>query len=339
MADAVQDAVDRLAARLGLSVLVEDLEQRPVWWCTIGPVDEVRTRTVLDRQVDRAAAAVVREYGLRQATEPVRTPAMPERGMWARWAVPVRHDGRPLGLVWVLDPEERVGVADLASLTELADLAAAELARTRVGAADRRRSRDALLARLLRGPDHAAAAELTTLERLPPDAAVQVDSPPRSGDWPLPCGLSVHVHRGRARTAASGAPLPLVDLAVSAARATATVRALAAGARLTAPTYDHLGAWLLVVAAPDDLAPASVHPGVAILTSQPRDELLDTARTVLDLGGDVTAAADELHVHRTTMYYRLDRIEALTGVDLRDGSSRTDLQLALWLHAYRAVDG
>jgi DNA-binding PucR family transcriptional regulator len=56
---------------------------------------------------------------------------------------------------------------------------------------------------------------------------------------------------------------------------------------------------------------------------------------VLDLGGDITAAAEALRVHRTTLYYRLDRIQELTGVDLRAGVGRTDLQLALWLAAYR----
>jgi DNA-binding PucR family transcriptional regulator len=64
-----------------------------------------------------------------------------------------------------------------------------------------------------------------------------------------------------------------------------------------------------------------------------------TARVVLDHGGDVTAAAAVLHLHRTTLYYRLDRIEELTGVDLRDGRARTDLQLALWLAAYRRESG
>jgi DNA-binding PucR family transcriptional regulator len=40
-------------------------------------------------------------------------------------------------------------------------------------------------------------------------------------------------------------------------------------------------------------------------------------------------------LHRATLYYRLDRIAELTGVDLCEGRSRTDLQLALWLDAYR----
>ena len=99
-------------------------------------------------------------------------------------------------------------------------------------------------------------------------------------------------------------------------------------------SWDALGAWRLVVDAPADLTVAHLHPAAETLASLPRDDLLITARTVLDLG-DVAAAAERLHLHRTTLYYRLDRIAELTGVDLRDGRSRTDLQLALWLDAYR----
>jgi DNA-binding PucR family transcriptional regulator len=64
-----------------------------------------------------------------------------------------------------------------------------------------------------------------------------------------------------------------------------------------------------------------------------------TARTVLDRGGDIAAAAAALHIHRTTLYYRIDRIEALTGVNLRAGPGRDDLHLALRLAAYREAGG
>ncbi|NNN29388.1 helix-turn-helix domain-containing protein [Streptomyces sp. S3(2020)] len=63
-----------------------------------------------------------------------------------------------------------------------------------------------------------------------------------------------------------------------------------------------------------------------------------TTHTFLDLGGDVPAAADALHLHRTTLYYRLDRIKALTGVDLRTDPERHDLDLALRLAAFRKAD-
>lgn len=78
-----------------------------------------------------------------------------------------------------------------------------------------------------------------------------------------------------------------------------------------------------------------MHPEAAILTTSSREELLTMARLLVDVGGDVTVAAQHLHVHRTTIYSRLERVKEITGVDLQDGLARTHLQLALWLAAYR----
>jgi hypothetical protein len=339
MTDAVdmQAAVDRLASALGQSVLIEDRNQHPVWWSTRGAVDNTRTKTILDRRVDPEAAAVVKRFKLAQATAPVRTPAMPEAGMWARWCMPVRSEGRLLGFLWVLDPDGTVGAADLPALVECAELAAEVLARTSQSAEHSRQRRDELIARLLRTPDEAAARDLARLEHVPHDAQVQVEALARTGGWPLPDGMSAHVARSRPRTATSGSPLPIVDLGEAVRRAAATRRAIAAGARPEPASWDGLGGWRLIVEAPASLTVGQLHPGAEILADQPRTDLLTTARVVLDHGGDIAAASHELHVHRTTLYYRLDRITALTGVDLRTGSTRTDLQLALWLAAYRSV--
>jgi hypothetical protein len=209
------------------------------------------------------------------------------------------------------------------------------MAKTGNAAEHVRQQRDALLDRLLRKRDELAARDLARLEHLPHDARVQVEASARAGGWPLPGAMSAHIVGRRTRAATSGAPLPLVDLGEAVRRAAATRRALAAGARLNATTWDGLAAWRLVVDAPESLSAAEVHPGAEVLAGQPRTDLMTTARVVLDLGGDIAAAAAALHLHRTTLYYRLDRIRELTGVDLRDGSGRTDLQLALWLAAYR----
>jgi PucR C-terminal helix-turn-helix domain len=209
------------------------------------------------------------------------------------------------------------------------------MAKTGNAAEHIRQQRDALLDRLLRKRDELAARDLAWLEHLPHDARVQVEAPARAGGWPLPGAMSAHIVGRRTRAATSGAPLPLVDLGEAVRRAAATRRALAAGAHLNATTWDGLAAWRLVVDAPESLSAAEVHPGAEVLAGQPRTDLMTTARVVLDLGGDIAAAAEALHLHRTTLYYRLDRIRELTGVDLRDGSGRTDLQLALWLAAYR----
>src|SRR5206468_11651216 len=100
-------------------------------------------------------------------------------------------------------------------------------------------------------------------------------------------------------------------------------------------TWDALGAWRLIVDAPDFVQPADLHPAAEILADQSRSDLLVTARSVLDHGGDVASAARDLHIHRTTLYYRLERIKELADIDLQDGLTRTHLQMALWLAAYR----
>src|SRR5581483_1125478 len=105
--------------------------------------------------------------------------------------------------------------------------------------------------------------------------------------------MSVHVDAALDAAATSGPPIPLVRLSTAVRRAGATLQALRAGARLRAPTWTALGAWHLVVAAPDELGPADLHPGADILAGQPRSDLLLTARTLLENGGDVTSTADE----------------------------------------------
>lgn len=333
----VQQAVDDLARTLACAVLVEDARHRPLWWSAQGDVDAVRTRTILQREAPPVAAALVTSLGLADATGPVRTPALPDIDMAERWCMPLRAERRLLGYLWVLDAHGTVGPHDLAPVLQCAELAAAALARTRPGPQARERRRQELLTRLVAGPDAAAAAELTALEGLRADTAVAVDAPLSPGGWALPDGSSVHLDPPPGRSHTSGAPVPLRQLAVAAQRADVTLRALRAGARLARPSWDALGTWHLIVAAPEDLTPGQLHPGAEVLLAQKRPELARTARCVLDHAGDVTASAAELHVHRTTLYYRLDRIEALTGVNLRLAAGRDDLHLALLLAAYRAA--
>ena len=47
------------------------------------------------------------------------------------------------------------------------------------------------------------------------------------------------------------------------------------------------------------------------------------------LGGDAQATAARLSLHRSSLYYRLDRISAFLGIDLGDGLGRLGLHLAL----------
>jgi purine catabolism regulator len=58
-------------------------------------------------------------------------------------------------------------------------------------------------------------------------------------------------------------------------------------------------------------------------------ELVPTLEAFLATLGAPLATADRLHVHRNTLLYRLTRIEAVAGLDLRDPEARLMLHLAL----------
>ncbi|MBB5953490.1 hypothetical protein FHS29_000060 [Saccharothrix tamanrassetensis] len=84
--------------------------------------------------------------------------------------------------------------------------------------------------------------------------------------------------------------------------------------------WSELGAYRLLLGA----APDGVLAGLS-------DVLLATLEAYLDAGCDARATAEALHLHRTSLYYRLGRIAAVTGRDLADGQVRLELHLALKL--------
>ncbi|GAA4636879.1 helix-turn-helix domain-containing protein [Actinoallomurus vinaceus] len=59
------------------------------------------------------------------------------------------------------------------------------------------------------------------------------------------------------------------------------------------------------------------------------DMLTRTLETYLDLGGDAQRTAARLRLHRTSLYYRLNRAADLLAADLADGLVRLELHLAL----------
>lgn len=75
----------------------------------------------------------------------------------------------------------------------------------------------------------------------------------------------------------------------------------------------------------DDL-PRSVR---GVLAAGPAPELLRTLETYLDCGADAQRTAAVLHIHRSTFYYRLDRLKERLGLDLDDGRLRSELHVGL----------
>ncbi len=70
-------------------------------------------------------------------------------------------------------------------------------------------------------------------------------------------------------------------------------------------------------------------PVQRLLDEQSGPDLARTLEAYLDCGCDAQRTAQELHVHRSTLYYRLDRVRAITDVDLSDGLVRRELHAAL----------
>lgn len=76
-------------------------------------------------------------------------------------------------------------------------------------------------------------------------------------------------------------------------------------------------------------AEATQDPVARALLSPAHRELARTAEVFLDCAGQAGRTAAELGIHRQTLYYRLSRVEQLTGLDLDDGEDRLLLHMIL----------
>ena len=60
-----------------------------------------------------------------------------------------------------------------------------------------------------------------------------------------------------------------------------------------------------------------------------RSDLVRTVAVYFETGANASETADRLFLHRNSLLYRLERIQTLTGLDLRNSESRLALQLGL----------
>jgi DNA-binding PucR family transcriptional regulator len=72
-------------------------------------------------------------------------------------------------------------------------------------------------------------------------------------------------------------------------------------------------------------------PRLRRLLGEQQADLFNTLEVYLDAGGNGVQTAETLHVHRSTLNYRLDRIAEIVEVTLSDPATRTNLQVALKL--------
>src|SRR5687768_6347157 len=110
----------------------------------------------------------------------------------------------------------------------------------------------------------------------------------------------------------------------SAELARLAARAAAIGIVDVAARWDDLGPYGPLLRIPvAQLGRLALPAEVQHLLEVDKDgSLLQTMRVYLDAAGAATTAAAALQIHRTTLYYRITRVEELLGIDLSDGRTR-----------------
>jgi len=90
--------------------------------------------------------------------------------------------------------------------------------------------------------------------------------------------------------------------------------------------WSAIGPYRMLAALPTD---ATRDPAVRELLAPSHTELARTAEVFLDCAGQAGRTAAALGIHRQTLYYRLSRVEQLTGLDLAEGEDRLLLHMSL----------
>ncbi|MHA6626305.1 PucR family transcriptional regulator [Pseudonocardia sichuanensis] len=216
-----------------------------------------------------------------------------------------------------------------------------------------------VLAVQLHGDDPAAAAALESAveEGLRATDDVHLTAANRTRAWvllaertarPLEAVTGRIVTRFRSLTRSDarivigvGAAVDGLDLVVDSYRQAV----LAARAALLVPALGDVARWgalgpyeVLLMLPVEHLVPAAEVP--ALVELERRDShgvLMVSLEAFLDNAGDVRRTADQLCVHRATLYHRLKRIEEHTGCHLDRGDDRLTLHLGLKLRALAAA--
>ncbi|GAA2717515.1 MULTISPECIES: helix-turn-helix domain-containing protein [Streptomyces] len=174
-------------------------------------------------------------------------------------------------------------------------------------------------------PDGSAA--LAALVRLraassPAPALTAADRLLRSPRAGLPAGPQAVPAAGIGTPRRGLAELPQAwEEALSAARAAGAEQRLGPVAQ-----WADIGPYRVLTGLP---AGRAADPAVAPLLAPAYTELARTAEVYLDCAGQAGRAAAALGIHRQTLYYRLGRVEQLTGLDLDEGEDRLLLHMTL----------
>jgi sugar diacid utilization regulator len=275
--------------------------------------------------------------GLRRAEAAARTAAglLAGRERPRTW---LRDDG--VLLTALLSPREDERVAAVTAVPEDRLPAASPLVAALVAARDERIESAVVLARL--GAALSSGYALAGTVGQDPQATMMVvvalADPALSALHPAE--VSGHLlrvlHNGRQPPGvAVGQSAPFAGLgALPGARRQAAIALRVARSRepgATHAAWDALRADRLVAQLPPDAWDAVPARLAGLVRNEPT--LRGTLAAYLEAAGDVQATAGVLSLHRSGVYYRLRRIEALTGLDLGRGADRLTAHLALRLAA------
>jgi PucR-like helix-turn-helix protein/diguanylate cyclase with GGDEF domain len=120
----------------------------------------------------------------------------------------------------------------------------------------------------------------------------------------------------------------LVDIARAYDQALPTTRVADALGASSPLGWGDLGVYQSLVHVPvDELGDTAIDR--RILRLKDKTDFLKTLETYLEFAGDVKRTAEELALHRASLYYRLGKIEELAELDLRSGSDRLAAHLSL----------
>lgn len=137
---ALDDLVDDMASLMEAPCTLEDPSFQLLGFSGQREVDLVRQRSILERGSSQDVQDWFNAHGIRDATDPVRTPADPQLGIVSRLCVPARHLGRVQGYFWLLDPELKISPGTYPDALRIAESTGALL-----GLAERKQAhRDAL---------------------------------------------------------------------------------------------------------------------------------------------------------------------------------------------------
>ncbi|MFC9362910.1 PucR family transcriptional regulator [Rhodococcus sp. NPDC057014] len=354
----VDDFMARTRRHLGASVVLLDGDFEMIAYSARSiEVSEDHAQSVVRQATDADTRNWIVDCGIAYATRPVRTPANRTTGSKARICLPVRHGGKTYGFLFVL-PGDDTSISDRA-LEELMPLAAQAGALLAAGASENGHLAGAFADLLEGDPDRSsAAAEHLRVSGEMKDADftmlatdhASIDR--RSGVTAVPMGRFTAVfvaHRDSSSSTlrsavdsccaegsvvgVGGTYSDLRDAGKSWRQARLCLDVIALEPSKGPVAYwDRLGVYRLAALASAELvAEAAITPAVRALFEHRNRDLLATAETFFDNGGDIAATTDALSIHRQTLYYRLRRIQELTTLDLSIGQDRLELHVGLSL--------